>query len=107
MPPGSYHYHGTTSYPYVNGGLRGVVQVVGDQIDPQPVTRSFRPDGAPLRGAAITGFTATGPGSYRLTYSLAGEIGVVEYVIKDASATFTFTDPAGPVHTETYARTQS
>ena len=35
---GNYHYHATKTYPYVNGGLRGVVQVQNDAITPQPRT---------------------------------------------------------------------
>lgn len=102
---GRYHYHGTLTYPYINGGLRGVVHVAGDQIDPQPVTRPFRADGTPLRGATITAFEATGPNAYRLEYSLAGRAGLVDYTITDTTVSFAFTDPTGPVRTETYTRT--
>lgn len=101
---GHYHYHGTLTYPYINGGLRGVVHVAGDQIDPQPVTRPFRPDGTPLRGATITAFQATGASAYRLEYALDGHTGLVEYTINDAVVTFVFTDPTGSVRTETYTR---
>lgn len=33
---GTYHYHATTGFPYINGGMRGKVTVKEDQIDPQP-----------------------------------------------------------------------
>ena len=33
---GDYRYHASKNYPYINGGLRGVVEVRGDQVDPQP-----------------------------------------------------------------------
>ena len=56
---GVYHYHGTTTYPYINGGLVGVVQA-DDQVEPQPMTRAFRPAGDPLPGAIITGFEDLG-----------------------------------------------
>ena len=39
---GLYHYHSSLEYPYINGGVRGVVQVVGDQIDPQPRAAGVR-----------------------------------------------------------------
>jgi len=103
--PGRYHYHGTRTYPYINGGLRGVVHVAGDQVDPQPVTRPFRPDGTALGGATITAFKATGQDAYRLEYSLADHTGLVEYTIEGAAVRFVFTDPTGPVRTETYTRT--
>lgn len=105
MSDGSYHYHGTRTYPYINGGLRGAVSVVDDQIDPQPVTRPFRPALEPLRGAEITAFSSPATGSYRLEYTLDGATGEVAYVVTDASVAFTFTDTAGTVTTETYART--
>ncbi|NDE60113.1 MAG: YHYH protein [Acidimicrobiia bacterium] len=65
MPDGAYHYHGTRTYPYINGGLRGVVNVVGDQIDPQPVTKPFRDALQPLAGATIVSFDSPASGSGR------------------------------------------
>ena len=44
---GRYHYHGTRTYPYINGGMRGVVTVQADQIEPQAKTKPFRPAGSP------------------------------------------------------------
>jgi len=99
-----YHYHGTTTYPYINGGLRGVVQVVGDQIDPQPMLRPFRPAGEPLRGATITSFTTKSAGQYALTYSLDGGVGSVDYTVNDSTITFTYTDPSGSTRQENYTR---
>ncbi len=99
-----YHYHGTTTYPYINGGLRGVVNVAGDQIDPQPVTRSFRPDGQPLPGATITSFTSSASGKYALTYSLDGGVGHVDYSLSGSTLTFTYTEPSGATRDETYTR---
>lgn len=32
----TYHYHSTKTYPYINGGMRGVVAVRDDQVDLQP-----------------------------------------------------------------------
>jgi hypothetical protein len=66
----NYHYHGTKTYPYINGGMRGVVTVAEGQISPQPETRPFREAGAPLRGAKITAFEQSGATSYALTYKV-------------------------------------
>jgi hypothetical protein len=104
MPDGSYHYHGTRTYPYINGGLRGIVNVVGDQIDPQPVTRPFRDALQPLAGATIVSFDSPQTGSYRLGYSVNGAAGEVAYVVTGNQVNFTFTDTNGAVTTETYVR---
>lgn len=102
---GTYHYHGTTTYPYVNGGMRGVIRgVVGDQVDPQPATKPLRPAGTPLQGATITDFASPKTGQYKLEYSQAGKTGLVEYTVSDSSVAFTFTSPSGVVTTETYSR---
>jgi hypothetical protein len=101
---GGYHYHGTTTYPYLNGGLRGVVTVAGDQVEPQPTTTPLRPAGEPLRGATITGFESAGSGRYRLDYTLGGATLRVDYVIAGTEVRFTFTDAAGRTRTETYQR---
>jgi hypothetical protein len=102
---GTYHYHGTTTYPYINGGLRGVIRgVVGDQVDPQPTSKPIRPAGEPLKGAKITGFSSPKSNKYSLEYSVDGKSGLVEYTVTDAQVAFTFTSPAGLVTTETYSR---
>lgn len=100
---GTYHYHGTTTYPYINGGLVGVVEV-SDQVEPQPVTPAFRPAGEPLAGATITSFEDVGDGSYRLVYTLDGHVGSANYTVAEGSVSFEFTSPTGEVTTETYAR---
>ena len=71
---GAYHYHSTKAYPYVNGGLRGVVQVQNDAVTPQPLTTPVRPAGDPLPGAKIVGFTWPGPNRYSLEYTLGAEV---------------------------------
>jgi hypothetical protein len=101
---GRYHYHGTRNYPYINGGMRGVVTVQGDQIEPQSATRPFRPAGEPLRGATITGFTSPSANAYRLDYSVGGKAASVAYVVSNASVVFTFADATGATRSETYAR---
>ncbi|MFM8733766.1 MAG: YHYH protein [Pirellulales bacterium] len=102
-PKGLYHYHATTSYPYLNGGFRGVVTERDGQVDPQPRAQGVREALPPLKGARIIGFDATGPTSRTLTYEVEGRRGTVDYAVKDdGSATFTFTDPQGRVTTEAY-----
>ena len=101
---GSYHYHGTRTFPYINGGLRGVITVSGDQVEPQPMTRPFREAGTPLRGGVITSFDSSTKNSFRLGYSVNGASAEVEYVVGASSVSFTFTDASGAVRRETYAR---
>jgi hypothetical protein len=100
---GRYHYHGTRNYPYINGGVRGVVTVKGDQIEPQAATRPFRPAGEPLRGATITDFRSPAANSYQLDYTVGGKLARVAYVVSTSSVLFTFTDAAGATRSETYA----
>ncbi|GAB2756455.1 hypothetical protein GCM10027020_05720 [Nocardioides salsibiostraticola] len=100
---GAYHYHGTTTYPYINGGLVGVVDV-SDQVEPQPVTPAFREAGEPLPGATITAFDDLGNGSYVLEYTIDGTVGSVAYTVTDATVDFQFTSPSGEVTSETYRR---
>jgi len=102
---GVYHYHGTTTYPYINGGMRGVIRgVVGDQVDPQPSAKPIREAGAPLQGATITNFSSPKTGQYALEYSQSGKTGLVEYTVSDSAVAFTFTSPTGAVTTEKYTR---
>lgn len=100
---GVYHYHGTKTYPYINGGLRGVVRT-SDQVEPQPVTKAFRPAGTPLRGATISGFEALGGGRYRLDYTLNGQTAHVAYQVDSKAVRFEFTDTNGAVRNEVYTR---
>lgn len=102
---GKYHYHSTLTYPYINGGMRGVVTVSNDQIVPQPKAWSVRPFTSPLNGATITGFTTRGPQSWSLEYTLNSQIYRVNYGI-DATGKyyFDFIDPTGAKRTESYTR---
>ncbi|MFO0808140.1 MAG: YHYH protein [Gemmataceae bacterium] len=104
-PDGTYRYHATKTYPYINGGLRGVVTVRGDQVEPQPRTIPVRPSLPPLRGARITGFSTLANDSYRLTYEIRGQTRAVEYtVLNDSAVKFVFDDGVGNRRTETYRR---
>jgi hypothetical protein len=103
---GHYHYHGTERYPYLNGGMRGVVSVVGDQVDPQPYTTPVRPSLQPLNGATITDFQVKGTTSYALAYQISGKTYYVNYNVQGTHYTFTFVDPTGKTRTETYTQSQ-
>ena len=104
----SYHYHASTTYPYINGGMRGEVKVENDEIVPQGHAQPVRPALTALRGAKITGFERRGEKSWVVTYELDGRKGTVAYEAADAGAwKFTFTQPNGTVTSETYsARTR-
>ena len=102
---GKYHYHSTLTYPYINGGMRGVVTVSNDQIVPQPRAWSVRPFTSPLNGATITGFTTLDANRWSLEYTLNSQVYRVTYGI-DATGKyyFDFIDPTGAKRTETYTR---
>ena len=100
----NYHYHGTKTYPYINGGFKGVVTEKEGQVDPQAATRPFRPAGAPLRGASITGFERTGGNSYELIYSLNGADYRVKYTATLSDVQLEFIDGTGASRIETYRR---
>ncbi len=111
LPPGArglYHYHASVKYPYLNGGMRGVVTVTDDQIDPQPRASSPRPALPPLRGAKITGFKAMGKSdepAWSLEYMLGGKKHFVNYRLENAKWIFDFVDPLGATKTDTYDAT--
>ena len=99
---GNYHYHATETYPYINGGMRGVVDYQDGQVEPQPQAHPIRPAGEPLRGAEITAFSQTGINAFSLQYTLNGETYTVNYTIENGTYTFEFFDPAGNRTVETY-----
>ncbi len=101
---GNYHYHATKTYPYINGGMRGVVTVRGGQIEPQPRDMPVRPALQPLRGATITAFESTQTKSV-LTYKVGGKIGTVTYMpVGDNGWKFTYAEPGDRTRTESYER---
>lgn len=100
----NYHYHGTKTYPYINGGFKGVVTEREGQVDPQALTRPFRPAGAPLRGAAITGFARVGGDSYLLTYQLNGSDYQIKYQANTTEVNLEFIDSSGQSRMEHYRR---
>lgn len=108
---GVYHYHGTSTYPYVIGAMRGKVTTdpatpaPENQILPQAFAKAARPALTVLRGAAISDFKSTGPTSYSLTYRIGIKSGYVNYGW-DANNRYTYThiDTAGVSTTSTYQR---
>lgn len=100
----NYHYHATKNYPYINGGFKGVVQEIEGQVDPQALTRSFRPAGEPLRGAVITGLERVGDSSFDLKYSLNGSDYHLKYKATLSEVNMQFIDPMGTIRTEVYQR---
>ena len=108
---GVYHYHGTTTYPYVVGAMRGKVTLdpttpaPENQILPQAFASSLRPATAPLRGAVITDFAMTSPNHYLLTYTIGPKTGYVEYYWDNSNNyTYILTDTSGTPVTEQYHR---
>ncbi len=100
---GGYRYYSTKKYPYVNGGLRGVVTVKDDQIDPQPRAYSPRAALTPLRGAKITGFERDDEKkTVTVKYDLRGQTHSVKYTATPDGYTFVFTDGNGKETTEQY-----
>jgi hypothetical protein len=104
MEEGGYRYYSTRKYPYINGGMRGEVTVIEDQVDPQPRANNVRPALPPLRGARITGFkrdeaqkTAT------VIYQIEDKTHSVNYVIENnGTYHFVFTDGDGRETVEDY-----
>lgn len=103
MEKDGYRYYSTKKYPDVNGGLRGVVTVKDDQIDPQPRAYSPRAALTPLRGAKITGFERDDDKkTVTVKYEQGGKVGSVKYTAGADSYRFEFTEPGGTVTTEDY-----
>jgi len=100
----NYHYHGTKTYPYINGGFKGVVSEIDGQVDPQSATKAFREAGAPLRGAVITGLERTGDNAFDLTYSLNNLNYHVKYSATLSQVDMQFVDANGAVRNESYRR---
>ena len=101
----SYHYHSSKTFPYINGGLRGKVELEGtgneSQVIPQPRAGGVRPALPPLRGASITGFEQTGPKAWSLRYEIGGKASFVNYRVEDGGKViFEFVGPDGEKRVE-------
>jgi hypothetical protein len=108
---GVYHYHGTTSYPYVVGAMKGKVNLdpatpaPENQVLPQAFAKAARPALTQLKGAVVTDFKSTGTNAYSLTYKIGNKFGYVNYSW-DGNNKFTYTliDTAGISSTAVYQR---
>lgn len=100
----NYHYHGTKTFPYINGGFRGVVKEIDGQVDPQSLTKAFRPAGEPLKGAVITSCIQTGSNSFDLTYKLNEAENHVRYTATLSQVDIAFINADGSTRNESYIR---
>lgn len=109
---GNFHYHGTSTYPYIFEKMKGVVTLEGSspetQIEPQPVAMAFRADPHPINSddLIITDLVAAESGmGYTLFYTSGGTAGSVEYSWNENDLyTFIFNDVDGSTSTETFQR---
>lgn len=100
----NYHYHATKNYPYINGGFKGVVTEIDGQVDPQSLTKAFRPAGEPLRGAVITNLVRSGDSAFDLTYSFNGSDFHLKYKATLTQVAIDFIDSNGGTRSEVYTR---
>lgn len=110
---GLYHYHGTDTYPYLIGSMRGQVTTSGtapeDQIMPQPVGQGVRqgdPHGISTTNLVITNCVENNTGNgYTLSYTRDGSTGSVVYSWDSSNLfTYTFNDADGTQTVETWQR---
>lgn len=104
-----YHYHGTSSYPYMIGSMVGEVRLdpstsaPEDQIIPQAFAKPIRPPQRPLNGAKIIDFDVSSASSYQLTYALENENYTIDYSWNpEGQVDFEFTAPLGNTNNSTY-----
>jgi hypothetical protein len=108
---GTYHYHGTSTYPYIIGAMKGKVTsdpstaAPENQILPQAFPSPLRPPYTPLQGASITAFASTGTNAYKLTYKVGAAFGYVEYNWNATNLySFKYTTPAGVITNSSHQR---
>lgn len=110
---GSYHYHGTDTYPYMIAAMRGEVTLEGDapqnQVNPQPQAdppRGGDPHGINSDNLLITDLVEKSAGNgYVLTYTSSDVEGSVDYSWdENGFFTFIFNDVDGTTTTETFQR---
>jgi phosphatidylethanolamine-binding protein (PEBP) family uncharacterized protein len=100
-----YHYHASSTYPFVMGGFHGEVTEREGQVDPQPRATPVRPALQALRGAKITDFDRDGNSAFKLTYTVAGETRSVGYAVgPDGTCRFEFDHGKDGKLTEVYTR---
>jgi len=93
----TYHYHGSDSYPYINGSFHGEVD-----LEHRPNGKPIRPPGEPLRTKIIS-FKKLGTNRYQLEYIVRGKKNTVTYEYDDDSVTMTWNTNDGTTTTE-YSR---
>ena len=104
---GNYHYHATKEYPYINGGVRGVVDIRNGAIASQPSDAPVRPAQRPLRGATITDFDRNESRSM-LTYRQGNNVGLIVYSqTAENTFKFTYTAPGRTPWSKTYQRREA
>jgi hypothetical protein len=113
---GVYHYHGTTTSPYMIESMRGKVALdpkstaPENQIIPQAMTTPLRMTPYPINpSSTITNLTANAAGNgYLLEYTTSGKKGSVNYSWTGNGITglytFTFNDVDGKVTVQTFQR---
>lgn len=109
---GSYHYHGTDTFPFMLGAMRGKVSLdprgtaPQTQILPQARTEPLRDPPHPINGdnLIITNLTLNSSNNgYLLEYTIGGVAGSVDYQWDDNGLyTFVFHDVNGQTSTETF-----
>ena len=99
-----YHYHASTSYPYVMGGFHGEVVELNEQVDPQPHAPPIRPAQSPLRGAKITAFTnSPDDKTFSLQYTVNDQPAAVNYASAGSGVwKFHFSNADGSTREATY-----
>src|SRR5205807_796669 len=87
-------------------GMRGIVEVRDDQVDPQPRASPLRPELKPLRGAKITAFkTDELKTNFSLKYEVQGLTRKINYNLNpNGTWTFIFVNEKGMEQTQTYNR---
>lgn len=101
---GIYHYHGTSSAPYMIASFAGeVTEDSTYQLIPQATAKGVRPALTPLKGATITALTPNGSNSgYGLKYTLNGQTYSLDYSwTPQGNYTYVFNDQNGN-RTNTY-----
>ncbi len=108
---GIYHYHGTSTYPYVIGAMKGKVNLdpatpaPENQILPQAFAKAVRPALTQLKGASISDFKPNGSNGYNLTYKIGNKFGYVNYSWdNNYKFTFEFIDTLGVKTTAYYQK---
>ena len=100
---GVYHYHGTSTVPYMIGNMVGVVtEDANKQIIPQPQGNPIRTENwTPLGGALITSCVANANNGYNTAYTLNGVAGYATNYTATAAGVYTFqyVTPSGTTST--------